>query len=157
MDYSIVRINSENYRLYDDMIFFRMNNRERTPDERAEPRDFTANYTALADKNLRVYAAQAGERFVGWISAVFIPKIGHPVYGGRGHLFIDELWTAPEFRRYGIAYALMNEAERAAKEMNAAGLRLYVGGDNPDAVALYTKCGYRNRRGDAHFMDKEWV
>jgi len=51
----------------------------------------------------------------------------------------------------------MNEAERAAKENNAAGLRLYVGGGNPGAYALYTKCGYRDRGGDAHFMDKEWA
>jgi len=143
--------------LYDDMVFFRMNSRERTSDEQAEPRDFNANYTALADKNLRVYAAQVGDRFVGWISAAFIPKIGHPIYGGKGHLFIDELWTALEFRRQGIAYALMAEAERAAKEMNAVGLRLYVGGDNPGALALYTKCGYRDRGSDAHFMDKEWT
>ena len=71
-------------------------------------------------------------------------------------MYIDELWTAPAFRRHGIAYALMTEAERAAREMNAAGLRLYVGDTNPGALALYWKCGYRDRGNDAHFMDKEW-
>ena len=156
MEYSIVRVDKENYVLFDDMMFFRMNDRERTPEERAKPRDFGANCAMLADKNLRVYAAQAGERFIGWISAVFIPKIGHPKYGGKGFLDIDELWTAPAFRRHGIAYALMTEVERAAKEMNAVGLRLYVGGDNPGALALYTKFGYRDRGDNAHWMVKEW-
>ena len=82
MEYSIVRIDTENYPLYDDMIFFRINNRERTSAERAEPRDYAANFAVLADKNLRVYAAKVDDRFVGWISAVFIPKTGHPRYGG---------------------------------------------------------------------------
>ena len=154
MEYSIVRVDKDNYALFDDMVFFRMNERERTPEEKAEPRDFATVYAALSDKNLRVYAAEAGGRFVGWVSAVYIPKVGR--YNGKGHLYIDELWTAPAFRRHGIAYALMNEAERAAREMGTAGLRLYVGGDNPDALALYAKCGYRDRGGGAHFMDKEW-
>jgi Acetyltransferases len=156
MEYSIVRVEKENYPLFDDMIFSRINNRERTLEEQAESRDYGANFTVLADKNLRVYAAKVGNRFVGWISAAFIPKVGHPKYGGKGHVFIDELWTSPTFRRHGIAYALMTEVEHAAKEMNAVGLRLYVGGGNPVALALYTKCGYRDCGDDAHFMDKEW-
>jgi len=154
MEYSIIRVNKDNYFLYDDMIFFRMNDRERTTEEKAEPRNFEAIYEALSDKNLYVYAAQVDDRFVGWISAVYIPKVGR--YGGKGHLFIDELWTAPAFRRYGIAYALMNEAESAARDIGAVGLRLYVSGDNPGALTLYTKCGYRDRGDNAHFMDKEW-
>ena len=154
MEYSIVRVDKENYAMFDNMVFFRMNDRERTPEEQAELRDFGTIYAALAAKNLRVYAAQLGDQFVGWISAAYIPKVGR--YGGKGHLFIDELWTAPAFRRHGIAYALMTEAESAAKELNTVGLRLYVGGDNPGALALYTKCGYRDRGDDTHFMDKEW-
>ena len=66
------------------------------------------------------------------------------------------LWTAPEFRRQGIAYALMAKAEGAAGEMNAAGLRLYANSGNPEAIALYTKCGYRDRGSNARFMDKAW-
>ena len=157
IDYSILRIDQENYALFDDMVFFRVNNRERTPGERAAPRDFSTNCAALANKNLRVYAAQADGRLVGWVSAVFVPKIGHPAYGGKGHLLIDELWVTPAFRQHGIASALIAKAEDAAREMNAVGLRLYVSGDNPGAFALYTKCGYRDRGSNAHFMDKEWA
>jgi len=61
MEYSIVRVEKENYPLFDDMIFFRINNRERTLEEQAESRDYGANFTALADKNLRVYAAKVGK------------------------------------------------------------------------------------------------
>ncbi len=66
------------------------------------------------------------------------------------------VWVAPAYRRHGIAEALMARAEDAARERNAIGLRLYVGADNPGAVALYTRCGYRDRCDNAHFMDKEW-
>jgi len=136
------------------MVFFRLNTRDRTPQEQAEPRDFSAVYKALEDKNLYVYAAQVNNRFVGWISAAYIPKVGK--HNGRGHLFIDELWTSPAFRRHGIAQALMAQVEQIARDRNAAGLRLYVSGDNPDALALYAKCGYRDRRNGTHFMEKEW-
>jgi len=50
MEYSIVRVEKENYPLFDDMIFFRINNRERTLEEQAESRDYGANFTELADK-----------------------------------------------------------------------------------------------------------
>ena len=76
MEFSIVRVDKENYALFDNMVFFRMNERVRTPEEREEPRDFSAVRAALDDKNLRVYAAQVGDRFVGWVSAVYIPKVG---------------------------------------------------------------------------------
>ena len=136
------------------MVFYRMIDRECTPQEKAESRDFEAIYEALSDKNLYVYAAKMNDRFIGWVSAVYIPKVGR--YGGKGHLYIDELWTAPTFRRNGVAYALMTATESVAREIGAVGLRLYVGGDNPNALALYSKCGYRDRGDNAHFMDKEW-
>ena len=157
MAYTIVQVSKTNYALFDDMVFLRMHNRRRTPAEQTTPQDFSANVAMLEDQNLHVYAAQVEDRFVGWVSAVFIPKVGHPIYGGKGHLYVDELWTAPSFQRQGIAYALMTRMECVAREINAAGLRLYVGGDNAGALALYTKCGYRDRGSDAHFMDKEWL
>jgi len=84
MEYSIVRVNKENYALFDDMVYFRINNREKTTTEQIEPNNYTANCVMLNNENLHVYAAQVDNRFVGWISAVFIPKIGHPRYGGKG-------------------------------------------------------------------------
>lgn len=145
MQFSIVSVNKDNYALFDDMVFRRVHNRERTPEEKKQPRDFAENHKMLADKNLHVYAAEAGGRFVGWVSAVFIPKVGHPKYGGKGFLDIDELWTDPACRQHGIAQALMTAAEQAARAMDVAGLRLYVGGDNAPAYRLYTRCGYKDR------------
>jgi ribosomal protein S18 acetylase RimI-like enzyme len=136
------------------MVFYRKYGREKNDDELKEVQNFSDEYIALDNENLFIYAAQIENKFVGYISIAYIPKVGKNRHGYNGFLYIDELWTNPNYRRNGIAYALMMKADELCKEMNISGLRLYVGGSNPGALALYTKCGYRDRGNDAHFMDK---
>jgi len=139
--------------MFDDMVFFRINERERSEQERAETRNFDRTYEALDNKNLYVFAAQAADKFVGWISIVYIPKISRA--NGKGHLFIDELWVSPAFRQKGIANALMAQADMLSKE-NVLGLRLYVNRNNEEAISLYQKFGYEFQFDTALFMEKEW-
>jgi ribosomal protein S18 acetylase RimI-like enzyme len=106
----------------------------------------------LEDKNLYVFAAQKEQKFIGWISAVYIHKISWT--NGYGHLFIDELWVNPIYRKKGIANALMRQIEVISKELDAIGLRLYVNSNNDEANSLYKKCGYINK-GEAFFMEKD--
>ena len=154
MEYTIVKVNIDNYPMFDDMVFWRVNKRERNEMEQKEIRDVVSVNSALNNENLYVYAAQSDDKFIAWISIVYIPKISWT--GGKGHLFIDELWTHPDFRGKGIAYKLMKKAEVLSKEMNTLGLRLYVNPDNEAAVSLYKKLEYKNRA-ETLFMDKEWV
>ena len=148
MDFRIIRIDADNYPLFDDMVFWRENGFERAP----VPAPVSAQMKkALENPNLYVYAAEAENRYVGWISLVYIPKIGK--WQGRGHVYVDELWVAPEFRGRGIAKALMKKADELKTQLNAAGIRLYVNADNPAAMALYEKCGYQED-GQAYFMGK---
>ena len=153
-EYSIVKVTKENYFMFEGMTFIRKNGREKTPEELALPREYSETFQTLANENLHIFAAKTGEKFVGYVSAVYIPKVGSPKF--PGHFFIDELWTHLEYRRSGIAYALMARAEEAAKESGAIGMRLYTGSDNVAALALYGKCGYKNLGCDACFMEKEW-
>ena len=90
-------------------------------------------------------------RMVGWISLVFMPKLSR--WQGAGALYVDELYVEPAFRRQGIARALMVWAERRAKTLGTACLRLYVNLENPAAKALYASMGYLER-GSADFMEK---
>lgn len=154
MEYSVVKVNRDNYHMFDDMVFFRINQRERTEQERAGIQEFDTVYQVLDNPNLFVFAAQLGNQFVGWISIVYIPKISRA--NGTGHLFIDELWVSPAFRRQGIANALMEKADALSRDMNTSGVRLYVNTDNDTGISLYEASGFERQYGTALFMEKEW-
>ena len=72
----------------------------------------------------------------------------------------------PDFRRQGIAEALVNALVENLKEMGSHSLTLEVRASNAPAIALYEKLGfteigrrknyYRNPREDALILRKEW-
>ena len=72
----------------------------------------------------------------------------------------------PDFRRQGIAEALVNTLVEQLKEMGSHCLTLEVRASNTPAIALYEKLGfseigrrrnyYRNPREDALILRKEW-
>jgi len=154
MNYCIVRVDKDNYFMFDDMIFRRRHERGKTEDEQKEIQDFSQAHLALENKGFYVFAAQTGNKFVGYICMVYIPKVSRT--NGSGHLFIDELWVNPDFRKRGIARALMEKADAFSTEMNTLGLRLYVNTANDAGISFYRKCGYEEKYGTALFMEKEW-
>ena len=72
----------------------------------------------------------------------------------------------PDFRRQGIAEALVNTLVENLKKMRSRCLTLEVRASNAPAIALYEKLGfaeigrrrnyYRNPREDALILRKEW-
>ena len=154
MEFIIEKIDKNNYGMFEDMTFIRKNAREKTAEELVLPREYSETFKTLVNENLYIFAAKIGDKFVAYVSAVYIPKVGSPKT--PGHFFIDELWTQPEFRQSGIAYALMSRAEEASRKTGAIGMRVYTGSDNIAARALYEKCGYKNLGCDACFLEKEW-
>ena len=137
-DFDIERVDEANYEMFDDMAFLRAHGFRR---EQAPAPLSGRMREALADPDFRLYAARAEGRFVGWIALMYMPKLGK--WQGRGHVYVDELWVEPGFRRRGIARALMRKADELAAAREAMGVRLYVNTDNPAAQALYERCGYR--------------
>lgn len=91
----------------------------------------------IATDTLYVYSASYDGAYVGWLSASVIHK-AHDKYG---ILYIDELWVSKDFRRKGIAEALVQKAVELGKELKLWKIRLYVGQDNP-ARFLYEKSGF---------------
>jgi len=134
MKFTIERITETNYHSFADMTYWRKNTAEIKCDDL--PSDMVKNH--LADKNFRVYAAMADDKFVGWIALVFMPKIS---WTDKGFVYVDELWVQEDYRREGIATALMAKADQYKNETNALGIRLYVNINNPGAKELYIKCG----------------
>ena len=72
----------------------------------------------------------------------------------------------PDFRRRGIAEALVAELEAALRQRGSRALTLEVRDSNASAIALYEKLGfaqvglrknyYRNPKEDARILRKEW-
>lgn len=149
MNYEIEKVNSNNYHLFDDMIFWRANGYERTPEDNLVSDNIVKE---LENPNLYIYAMKMDNRYIGWISLVYIPKVGR--WNGNGHIYVDELWIEPSYRGRGLSKILMREADMLKVQLNATGIRLYVNVDNPTAQCLYERCGFI-KDGQAYFMEKE--
>ena len=143
MEQRIVKVDRSNYFIFDDMLFFRGHERYKNEEE-LNQRHYFAQYYEILDKNLlHTYAMEIEEKFVGYICAIYIPKIGKQE--NNGYLFVDDLWVNPSYRKMGIAEKLMQKVESLAKEQGYYGLRLYVDTANDAGISLYEKCGYTNR------------
>ena len=142
---SIVAVDRENYHHFKAMVNRRLG-REEKPDQ---PLDGDLGF--LNQDNIWVYAAQADGAFVGWVSAVLIPKPDDR----KGLLFIDEMWTDENYRNLGIGRLLLDRAIDLARELNLWKVRLYVDSDNPAARRLYANVGFREEHKKAIFCQRE--
>ena len=106
MDYTIEKIDASNYSLFDDMVFWRENGYEREPSQEPVSEQIKKE---LLNPDLYVYAVKVDGRYVGWISCVYIAKVGK--WKGHGHIYVDELWVEPSFRGNGFAKALLKKAD----------------------------------------------
>ena len=148
MDYTIEKIDASNHSLFDDMVFWRENGFEREPTQEPVSEQIKKE---LLNPDLYVYAVKVDGRYVGWISCVYIAKVGK--WKGHGHIYVDELWVEPSFRGNGFAKALLKKADELKDKLGATGIRLYVNVNNPVAKNLYEACGYVED-GRAIFMEK---
>ena len=55
---------------------------------------------------------------------------------------IKRMYVSPKGRRLGIASKILNELELWAKELGVKKCILETGKKQPEAIALYKKCGY---------------
>lgn len=55
---------------------------------------------------------------------------------------VKRMYTPPELRGKGIAVQVLNELEKWAAELGYKKCVLETGKAQPEAIALYTKCGY---------------
>ena len=153
MEELIVKVDKDSYSMFDDMIFYRGNGRYKSEEELNAKQDFSGQYAILDKQLLNTYAMQIGDKFVGYICAAYIPKIGLPD-NRNGYMYVDDLWVNPNYRRMGIAEKLMKRIADTAKESGYYGLRLYVNTNNGAGIALYEKCGYKNIYGTSMMMER---
>lgn len=102
--------------------------------------------TSLDNNNLSIYVIH-DELVYGWISIVFIPKVGYR----DGCYFLDELYVDPEYENNGYASALLRFINEEFKDEE---IRLVVEVDNENAVHLYQKHGF-SIVNKAYYMKRE--
>ncbi len=74
----------------------------------------------------------------GYATVCLLPKLDRR----KGFIYVDEIWVRPDFRRLGVARAILGCADALAEDGGLAGVRLYVASDNPAAQELYRRAGY---------------
>lgn len=103
------------------------------------------------------FVALEGERVLGYVGAQSV----------QGEADMMNLAVLPEFRRQGIAKALLAALEEHLREHGVNALTLEVRASNAPALALYEKWGFQQvgrRKGyyekpkeDALILKKEWT
>ncbi|WP_370589698.1 AAC(3)-I family aminoglycoside N-acetyltransferase [Saccharophagus sp. K07] len=93
----------------------------------------------LANNSFIAIAALSDTRIVGGLAAYVLPKFEQ----ARSEIYIYDLAVDADFRRQGIATALIEELKRIARARGAYVIFVQADyGDDP-AIALYTKMGIR--------------
>jgi len=100
-----------------------------------------AGYIArlLANPGFIALLALEGDAVVGALTAYELPKFEQ----ARSEIYIYDLAVAETHRRRGIATALIAEVRTIARAMGAWVVMIQADGDNPAAIALYSKLGRR--------------
>lgn len=67
---------------------------------------------------------------------------------------VKRMWTAPSARRRGLASAVLDALEEAARQRGYRRLVLETGRAQPEAIALYENRGYRRIPGYGRYRDE---
>ncbi len=104
----------------------------------AGPSDIVSRLERFASPFSQVVVADAGGEVVGFIAFHALPRFEHDDRIVR----ILALVVDPGVRARGVGHRLMEEAERAARELGAAFIEVTAGHHRPEARHLYDTLGY---------------
>lgn len=93
----------------------------------------------LGSRNFVAIAALHGDSVVGGLAGYVLPKFERL----RSEFYIYDLAVAGDFRRQGIATALIEELKRLAAERDIHVIFVQADRDDAPAIALYEKLGSR--------------
>jgi ribosomal protein S18 acetylase RimI-like enzyme len=92
----------------------------------------------LRDNTSVIYLAEVGGKPAGFMQLF---KTYSTVHLANAWI-LEDLFVAPEFRRRGIAEALLSAAVRHAKDAGASGMFLETAYDNQTAQRVYERAGW---------------
>lgn len=104
----------------------------------AGPSDIVERLTRFASPHSQVLVAEHDDALLGFIAIHALPRFEHDDRIVRVLALVVDAGA----RDRGIGGALMTEAERIAKELDAAFIEITAGHHRPDARRLYESLGY---------------
>ena len=97
----------------------------------------------IADENVALLVAEAGEKLVGFIHAFVRDTPAIPVLIPKRYAIVDGIVVKTGFQNQGIGSILMDKVQEWAIARGATSIELNVYEFNKAAIAFYEKLGYR--------------
>lgn len=96
----------------------------------------------IADENVALLVAQAGDSLVGYVHAIIKDAPALPVFVPRRYVVVDAVVVRSGFQFHGIGRRLMDEVQTWAMAQGATSIELNVYEFNETAIAFYERLGY---------------
>jgi len=97
----------------------------------------------LADENVALLVAEAGEELVGFVHAIVRDATTFPVFVPRHYAIVDSIVVKSGFKSHGIGRILMDQAQAWAIAKGATSIELNVYEFNETAISFYERLGYQ--------------
>jgi GNAT superfamily N-acetyltransferase len=115
---------------------------DRVTDRAGAEESLAAANERVANTNGAALVAEVSGRIVGHLFLTFEHAPPFVRRELRDYAYVAELFVRPEARRAGVARALLQEAERIARECRASYIMLSVLTGNRSAEAAYSRAGF---------------
>jgi GNAT superfamily N-acetyltransferase len=97
----------------------------------------------LVDPTVRIFIAEEDGKAVGYILCKLVERLVNPFTFAAPSLHVDQVSVRPTARRHGVGLALMQRAEKLAKEWDVQRIQLDSWDFNIDAHAFFERMGFQ--------------
>ena len=111
------------------------------PYEAAREKDYYLGL--IADENVALLVAEAGEELVGFVHAIIRDPPAIPVFVPRRYAIVDGIVVKSGFGNHGIGRVLMEKMQEWAIAKGATSIELNVYEFNQEAITFYESLGYK--------------
>src|SRR5689334_23075019 len=97
----------------------------------------------IADENIALLVAEAGEKLVGFVHAIVRDTPAFPVFVTHRYALVDSILVKAGFQNHGTGRLLMDKIEEWAIANGATSIELNVYEFNETAISFYERLGYQ--------------
>jgi diamine N-acetyltransferase len=97
----------------------------------------------IADENVALLVAEAGQKLVGFVHAIVRDTPAFPVFVPRRYALVDSILVKSGFQNHGTGRLLMDKIQEWAIANGATSIELNVYEFNETAISFYERLGYQ--------------